>query len=332
MFDFKGLEDWVEVFAAGKQTDSKGVEREFTTADLDEMIANHSAATPHVITHDELYSPFAYGWGHEVKRAGDKLLMRSDQVNPDFSKLLEDGALKERSVRISKGSNGWELQHVAWLGAQPPAVQGLAPVSFSAADEATFDFSSITQTQTKDAPMFTQEQLDEATAKAAATAAAQAKTDADSAYQAQLDKQATDHKAAMAAKDAEFKKSADEVAAKEFQQVLDTALKEGRLTPAQARGAPEFAASLPAETFDFSASEGKTEAVAPRQWLSDFMANLPKQLNMGDPGAEGESSVDVDDAEAVAAKAVEYQREQAAKGVIISASAAVSHVSKEAKP
>lgn len=145
--DFKGLADWVEVFRAGGQTDSQGRTRTFTQADLDQVVANHDPAhpAPHVITHKELYSPFAYAQAAELKREGDSLYLKSKNVEPQFEKLIQDGRLYERSVRLLPTPKGWKLGHIAWLGAEPPAVEGMAPVSFSA-DAAGFDFTMDSQT------------------------------------------------------------------------------------------------------------------------------------------------------------------------------------------
>lgn len=148
--DFKGLGDWVHIFSAGEQTDSKGRKHNFTQADLDSVIANHDAVhpAPHVITHKELYSPFAFGQSAELKRDGDHLYVKSKNINPDFEKLVEKGALYERSVRLVPMENGgWKLGHIAWLGAEPPAVEGLEPVQFSAEPEA-LDFAMSNDTYT----------------------------------------------------------------------------------------------------------------------------------------------------------------------------------------
>lgn len=334
--DFKGLEDWVEVFAAGEQTDSKGNKRLFTTADLDAMVSNHSAPIPHVITHDELYSPFAYGLGHKIKRDGDKLLVKSKKIEPQFAQLIEDGRLSERSVRIVQGDSGWKVEHIAWLGSQPPAVSGLAPVQFSASTT-SMDFSLVTKQE--DMPMaLTPEQEAEQKAlrdKAVADAkaefskdAAEAKAKADADKQAALDAVKADHAKALAAKDAEIKQVADHAAAKAFEDVIDTAISQGRLTPAQAIGAAEFHASLPAETFDFSKDDGKSkETVAPRQWLSDFMSGLPKQIAMtGDITDADGNEIDTGNPEVLAKAMSEYQARRAAEGVTVTSAEALAYV------
>lgn len=145
--DFKGLSDWVEIFRAGSQTDSTGKTRQFTQADLDQVIANHDPAhpAPHVITHKELYSPFGYGQAAELKREGDSLFVKSKNIEPQFEALVKNGRLSERSVRLLPTDQGFKLGHIAWLGAEPPAVEGMAAVSFSASADG-FDFSLDTRT------------------------------------------------------------------------------------------------------------------------------------------------------------------------------------------
>jgi hypothetical protein len=142
--DFKGLTDWVEYFKGGTQTDSKGRTKEFTEADLDQIVANHDPLhpAPHVITHKELYSPFAYGQVSELKREGLTILAKSKNINPTFDKLLQDGALYERSVRLEQTPKGLKLAHIAWLGAEPPAVEGLHPVEYSKDAPECFDYNS----------------------------------------------------------------------------------------------------------------------------------------------------------------------------------------------
>jgi hypothetical protein len=140
--DFKGFGDFVELFESGTRTDSAGRAKTWTNADLDQMIANHSAAdaAPIVIGHPkDDASSFAYGWTEQLKRVGNMLLGKFNQVDPEFEQLVKDGKLKNRSIRILKGPNGFKLGHVGWLGATPPAVSGLKPVEFASADE-VFDF------------------------------------------------------------------------------------------------------------------------------------------------------------------------------------------------
>lgn len=133
---FAGLQDWIEVFRAGTHTDSKGKGCTFTTGDLDEMVANVSLGKPPaVLGHPEHNDP-AYGWG-ELKRDGESLFARFDDVNPAFEAGVKTGAYRNRSVSVIKDKqHGWRVRHIGWLGAAPPAIDGLKPVSFTADESA----------------------------------------------------------------------------------------------------------------------------------------------------------------------------------------------------
>lgn len=141
--DFKGFGDFVEVFRAGTHTDSQGNKQSWTTADLDQMVANHQP-TPIVIGHPKTNHP-AYGWTEQLQRVGNVLQAKFTQVEPQFSKLVEDGRFKNRSVRIVKTDKGLALGHVGFLGAVPPAIEGLAPIEFNQSGE-SFDFEFDSRT------------------------------------------------------------------------------------------------------------------------------------------------------------------------------------------
>lgn len=131
--DFAGLDDWFEVFRAGPQTDSAGHTRTWTTDELDEMVRNHDAdhPAPFVAGHPKTDDP-AYGWTAGLKRVGERLLARGQQIQEAFHTAVKDGRFRNRSVRIVRGPNGFKIGHVGFLGAAPPAVEGLKPVQFEA--------------------------------------------------------------------------------------------------------------------------------------------------------------------------------------------------------
>jgi hypothetical protein len=136
---FKGLQDWIEVFKAGTHTDSKGRTCTFTEGDLDQMVSNLAlGAAPAVLGHPKHNDP-AYGWvkPEGAKRVGEgdgaSLFVKFSDVNPDFEKGVDSGAYRNRSVSVVKDAEaGWKLQHVGWLGAAAPAITGLQPLDYSA--------------------------------------------------------------------------------------------------------------------------------------------------------------------------------------------------------
>jgi len=139
--DFKGLADWIEVFRAGTHVDSKGVERTFSQADLDQMAANQAvAAAPAVLGHPKHNDP-AYAWTESVKREGDSLFVKFRDINPDFERAVELKAYTNRSLSVMQDKlHGWRIRHVGWLGAVAPALDGLKPVEFADADADVIEF------------------------------------------------------------------------------------------------------------------------------------------------------------------------------------------------
>lgn len=143
----KGLSGWWPIFRAGRQTDSRGRCRTYTEGDLDQIIERHGADNPAplVFGHEEKplepLSPYAYGWTAALKRIGKTLYARAKQVQPEFEALVRSGALRNRSVQLLDDDKGLRLGHIAFLGAASPAVEGLAPVEFSADSEHTHDYA-----------------------------------------------------------------------------------------------------------------------------------------------------------------------------------------------
>jgi ketosteroid isomerase-like protein len=82
----------------------------------------------------------------------------------------------------------------------------------------------------------------------------------------------------------------------EFSANVTEAIDAGRLTPAQAEGAVDFMLQLSREPmeFEFSAGEGDKASTVTKPaltWFRDFMAALPKQIDLG--GERGGEDVDV---------------------------------------
>jgi hypothetical protein len=136
--------NWFEVFKAGTQTDSKGVTREFSEADLNSVVANFKPKTaPLVIGHPTMESP-AWGWASELKAEDGVLYAKADEVSSEFAQAVEDKRYPNRSVKLEKVENGYKLAHIGYLGGKPPAVDGLA-WQFNQdenADTLTFEFAA----------------------------------------------------------------------------------------------------------------------------------------------------------------------------------------------
>jgi hypothetical protein len=121
---------WLEIFRAGDYGD-KGT---YTERDLDQIASSYDPSfheVPLVIGHPQTDAP-AYGWVSALKRDGDTLLAKPSQVDPNFEEMVLKGRFKKRSVSFYRDDKGISLRHVGFLGAEPPAVKGLADARFSA--------------------------------------------------------------------------------------------------------------------------------------------------------------------------------------------------------
>ncbi|CAR51878.1 hypothetical protein [Burkholderia cenocepacia] len=143
----KGLANWIEVFRAGNHVAADGRPISFSRADLDQMVENHAlGAAPAVLGHPKHNDP-AYAWTAELKRDGDLLFARFEDINPQFEAGVESGAYRNRSVSVFKDQQrGWRVRHVGWLGAVAPAIDGLRPVEFADGQE-FFEFAAPGVTQ-----------------------------------------------------------------------------------------------------------------------------------------------------------------------------------------
>ena len=134
----------VELFRTGTHTDSKGGRHTITEADLDHIVRSF-AAQPHqapaVVGHPDDTAP-AFGWLANVRRAGDRLVGDFKDVVPAFAENIKNRIYPNRSISLRSDGT---IRHVGWLGGVAPAVPGLAPVSFSSAEDAvSYEFSDGT--------------------------------------------------------------------------------------------------------------------------------------------------------------------------------------------
>ncbi|RKY70051.1 MAG: peptidase [Candidatus Latescibacterota bacterium] len=130
----------MHIFNTGKQTAANGTEIDFT----DDLLQASAAAydpekheAPIVVGHPQHNLP-AYGWVKAVEFADGKYLADPDQVDADFSELVQAGRFKKISASFYPPEHAanpvpgvYYLRHVGFLGAQPPAVKGLKAVEFA---------------------------------------------------------------------------------------------------------------------------------------------------------------------------------------------------------
>lgn len=132
-----------EIFKTGKATDKDGRQHDFTEAMVREIAESYDPTlheAPMVVGHPANDGP-AYGWVQGLTIDGERLVAIPDQVEPAFAEMVKDGRFKKRSASFYPPSHPgnpkpgkWYLKHVGFLGALPPAIKGLKPVSFAEDD------------------------------------------------------------------------------------------------------------------------------------------------------------------------------------------------------
>jgi hypothetical protein len=125
---------WFPVFATGTHVDSAGNTRTWTEQDIDTIVslnASRLGEVPAVVGHPKTDDP-AFGWLGGLRKAvvdGKTMLFaRLKDVVQEFADQVGAGMFKKVSLSL------WEdlrLKHIGFLGAVPPAVEGLAPVAFA---------------------------------------------------------------------------------------------------------------------------------------------------------------------------------------------------------
>lgn len=281
------LPDGIEIFRAGTHIDDAGVAHHFSTADLAAMASSYQPAlreAPLTVGHPKDNLP-AYGWVQSLNATPTgTLAMNASQVEPQFAEMVAAGRFKKRSASFYPPASPhnptpgqWYLRHVAFLGAQPPAVPGLKDIQFSQGD-ATGDAIHFSEplTQGHDTSMKTiQEQLAEAQAQAAAEKAARENAEA----QARTHQQAAEQAQAQAASFAE-KARADRHAG--FVSFAQAQVQAGRLLPKdQDMAAATLNVLADAQAVEFAEGDA-TRKVSPAQWLQDLISRAAPVVSFGE--------------------------------------------------
>ena len=354
--------DRIEIFKVGTHTDSHGVTLSFSEADLAAMAEAYDPAiseAPIVVGHPSADAP-AYGWIKSLSEKDGKLLAQPDQVDPAFAEMVRAGRFKKLSASLYSPTSPanpkpgvWYLRHVGFLGAQPPAIKGLAPVNFEAGEEGlvTVEFSEgmgfisrligllrgvrdyITEkdgTEKAEAvlPAWTLDSLQEGAAVAMTTPEPEPVTSY--SEEEPMDKNEMNEREAalerreqeLLRREAEFAESKRLAEAETF---VNSAVSEGRLTPAQSAGLADFMAKLTAEdVLEFAEGDGRKKT-SPAAFMKDFISRLPKQVDFSEQSAPTGCDEELDPQEA-ATRAVAFQERRRAAGIVITTTEALAAV------
>ena len=140
---------YCHVFKTGEHKDSNGNVKFWTKDDLDKIcyqFQNVHHNVPVCVGHPKTNSP-AYGWIEDVKRVGENLYCSFKDIREEFKNALKQGLFKNRSISLDKDLN---IRHIAFLGAQAPAIKGLEEFCFSDCDPNDLYVYCFTDVQDKE--------------------------------------------------------------------------------------------------------------------------------------------------------------------------------------
>lgn len=284
------LPDGIEIFRPGVHIDDAGVSHPFTDADLDGMASSYSPAlreAPLTVGHPKDNLP-AYGWVKAVKRTPSGLDITPHQVEPQFAEMVLAGRFKKRSASFypplapnNPTPGKWYLRHVAFLGAQPPAIAGLKDIQFSEDDAG----GAVSFSESVTADPSSQEQDD--MSKELEEKLAQAKKDLEAANAATAAATAAAEAATKKASDAEAqaasfaeKSRADRKAG--FVSFAEGQVKAGTLLPKDKDMAVATLEALAdAKPVEFAEGDA-TRKVSPAQWLQDLISSAKPVVSFGE--------------------------------------------------
>ena len=281
-----GKEKWIEIARTGTFEDSAGRLRTLTAGDLDAIARSYDPAkrdAPLTFGHPQTDKAPAYGWVEKLKSEGGRLYANFSQVPEQVRDLVAKGHY--RHVSMSLMPDLVTLRHVALLGAEQPAIDGLAAVEFTdGGDAITVDFAAAVATKeatdgdSKDAAArgegdtMTIEELQRQIGQL------QGQLEALRAENASLKKQADSHKQekdkAEAAKTeaeqkaekagADFAAYRGKIEGERREARVAALVKAGKVKPAEKAGVLDFAARLATQTgtVDFAAPDGRTEKLS----------------------------------------------------------------------
>ncbi|WP_170432967.1 hypothetical protein [Ruegeria arenilitoris] len=134
----------IEIFRPGKHRAMNNKEYTFSQADAEATATAFDPSTgpvPVVVGHPKHDAP-AYAWAESVFMDGEVMKARLTDIDPAFAEIVKSGRYKRISAAFypPDATNNpvpgqYYLRHIGFLGAAAPAVKGLKPVEFAAAEE-----------------------------------------------------------------------------------------------------------------------------------------------------------------------------------------------------
>lgn len=132
---------WLPLMRVGQFRDRHNKLYTITQETIAKIAGSYNPEKPaHILVgHPDKKTVPSFGIVEALKVAGDRLLFRPGKVVAEFAALVRQGGFPGVSAGLDKSCSG--LDHVAFLSAQKPAIDGLEPIcEFSAAEE---DFDKV---------------------------------------------------------------------------------------------------------------------------------------------------------------------------------------------
>lgn len=236
---------------------------------------------------------------------------------------------REGSERADQMIPTWQLQSIEEDARRRSNVDELQPHSFSESSDVDATGAAATPAVESDsaAPSEESGQAEAAAAVASVTSSTQQEKTMTPEEREQKLVEREQKVAGDEAKIAQRLAKEKRMAATEFAEGL---VAQGKLLPRQKLPMVELILSLPAAPLEFAEGDQQVSKGG-EEVLRDFLDSLPPQVEFGEKSRSTGRDLDVDDANAIAAKATAYQTEQRQAGRDISISQAVNHVTKGAK-
>lgn len=237
----------IHIFKTGKRTSGNGVERDYCADDLKQCAANYAAETfkaPLVLGHPDTGAP-AYGWVESLETDGNNLYANVSTIDPLLKNAVAVGAYKNLSASFYLEDSPFNpkpgalyLRHVGILGAEPPAIKDLEPLSFkeTADDYLVFYEKENSMPEIEKNEALTVEKNDSAPTATPAETAAPAAVDFGE-YETQIAALKTQVQSLTAEKDAALQQVKDLQTAerrKAHADFTERLIQDGKLAPAQA--------------------------------------------------------------------------------------------------
>jgi hypothetical protein len=297
----------IEIFRPGKFRAMNGKEIEFSAAMLDDIAKSYNPSAykaPLVIGHPKVEDP-AYGWVRGLNFANGKLQAEPESVVEEFAGIVSAGMYKNVSASFftpdhpaNPQPGKYYLKHVGFLGAVPPAVTGLKPVSFASDDsnELCFEFAA------NDAPPALPIEVD-------------------SKIKSTIDFAAMER--ALEEREQRLKQKVKELEKAEFAAFIGDLKKNGQILPSAESGLVEFMSTLSSgETLEFAGAKQ-----TPLDFFKSFLKKQPKVVSFAEFAPESDATKAEITPRQLAERAEKLKTRLEHEGMVISYADAVTRAS-----